>query len=282
MFDWLDKGVLAESSVIGTKESTAQVVRSFDSCEGTREELTTTTQHPYLFTTSLVALAQERGVKTVYATVTSLARTPSGSFTLTATCRDSHVHLTLPATAVVLAAGPWTGSLANQLLGSNGLGRAGKIDGSRAHSVVLRPGCERTLPAQALFTSIKTRESWSEPEIYVRSPSPSWTHTDSPIARAEPPRWNGLLLRPYRLLPTPLPRFPRHHLRSSHRRTPLPRWRSFALALACRDARRRGGCESRGRTGLLPPRWEWGSRVGDAAGGSVCGEWTQLLGDYDG
>ena len=44
-----------------------------------------------------------------------------------------------------------------------------------------RPGCERTLPAQAIFTSIKTSKSWSEPEIYVR-PSPP------PSAFSEPPQ----------------------------------------------------------------------------------------------
>lgn len=43
VFDWLDKGVLAESSVIGTKESTAQVVRLHVSRGEGREELTTTT-----------------------------------------------------------------------------------------------------------------------------------------------------------------------------------------------------------------------------------------------
>lgn len=150
-FAWLDPAVLTGTSVLGTKASTAQV-------------------HPYKFTTSMMDLAKTKGVKVVFATVVALVRPDEvgGPFVLRAVERDGGKEVEIPATKIVITAGPWTGRLLKEL-GLKG-GRARGIDGSRAHSVVLRTATSRQLPAQALFTSIKALDTRSthEPEIYVR------------------------------------------------------------------------------------------------------------------
>ncbi|WVF72077.1 hypothetical protein IAT40_006889 [Kwoniella sp. CBS 6097] len=67
---------------------------------------------------------------------------------------------------VVLAAGPWTGNLAEQLLGNKIGGRLG-VTGHRAHSVVLRT--KEELSATCLFTSMTMVDgSAGEPEVYAR------------------------------------------------------------------------------------------------------------------
>ncbi|WVQ98816.1 hypothetical protein IAU59_005947 [Kwoniella sp. CBS 9459] len=70
------------------------------------------------------------------------------------------------ADVVVLAAGPWTGSLAEKLLGNKIGGRLG-VTGHRAHSVVLRT--KEELSATCLFTSMTMADgSAGEPEVYAR------------------------------------------------------------------------------------------------------------------
>ncbi|SCV67300.1 BQ2448_5946 [Microbotryum intermedium] len=159
-FGWLNKDALGETSVLGTKESTAQV-------------------HPRLFTQRIAEIAQqERGFRIVYGTATSLERNVEASSFIvkalptqqegSAATEDSDKEMTLDGVdGLVITAGPWTGSLLTQL-GIKAGGRARRIEGSRAHSVVLRTAESRVLPAQALFTSIKEKKSWSEPEIYNR------------------------------------------------------------------------------------------------------------------
>lgn len=67
---------------------------------------------------------------------------------------------------VVLAAGPWTGSLAVKLLGNKIGGKLG-VTGSRAHSIVLKT--KEELTAHCLFTSMSMADgSVGEPEVYAR------------------------------------------------------------------------------------------------------------------
>ena len=73
---------------------------------------------------------------------------------------------TIDADMVVLAAGPWTGSLATKLLG-NKIGGKLAVSGSRAHSIVLKT--KEPLTAHCLFTSMNMADgSVGEPEVYAR------------------------------------------------------------------------------------------------------------------
>ncbi|KAK4700841.1 hypothetical protein P7C70_g5401, partial [Phenoliferia sp. Uapishka_3] len=153
-FTWLSPSILTSTDIIGTTKSTAQV-------------------HPAKFTNAMFELGRERGVEVVYGTVESMTRSSSGSFSLEVQARDSGEKIKLEATKVVVAAGPWTGKLLGKLGvgGKKGGGRAKGISGSRAHSVVVRtPKDKPSLPAQALFTSIKElqKNTTHEPEIYNR------------------------------------------------------------------------------------------------------------------
>ncbi|GAA5908955.1 hypothetical protein JCM5296_006831 [Sporobolomyces johnsonii] len=152
LFPWLNKDVLTSSSVLGSKDSTAQV-------------------HPEHFTTAMVEEAQKRGVEVVYGTADGLKKRNDGGYKLSVTPRDGAAaadKLELEADQIVVAAGPWTGRLLAQLGIQSGAGRAKGIRGSRAHSVVLKTAEGRDLPAQALFTSIKEKRGHAEPEIYNR------------------------------------------------------------------------------------------------------------------
>lgn len=72
----------------------------------------------------------------------------------------------LPTTHLVLAAGPWTGSLAKTLLPAAQAKTIG-VSGSRAHSLVLKT--EERLTAHALFTDMTLEDGdTAEPEIYAR------------------------------------------------------------------------------------------------------------------
>ncbi|GAA6052587.1 hypothetical protein JCM3770_003257 [Rhodotorula araucariae] len=177
LFPWLNHDLVTASDVLGGRDTTAQV-------------------HPEQLTTFLASAAQDLGVRLVYGTATGIALpvAPDAPYTLSlAPLADDAAAPTAPAAPdastpvavrasgpcphelaadqVVVAAGPWTGAL----LASFGLagtgaqaGRAAEIEGSRAHSVVLRTAEGRDLPAQALFTSIKETGGHAEPEIYNR------------------------------------------------------------------------------------------------------------------
>lgn len=72
----------------------------------------------------------------------------------------------VPADCVVLAAGPWTGKLAIDLLGKSIGGKLG-VEGHRAHSIVLKT--KQDLSAHCLFTSMTLEDgSMGEPEVYTR------------------------------------------------------------------------------------------------------------------
>ncbi|KAL8283531.1 hypothetical protein RQP46_005634 [Phenoliferia psychrophenolica] len=148
---WLSPSILASSSTLGTPSTTAQV-------------------HPAKFTRALLDLSLRTGnVEVRYGTVTSFSGDTSKGFALEIQPKGGGEPEKLKADKVVVAAGPWTGTL---LKGMGVKGRASRIGGERAHSVVVRTSEERPpLPAQALFTSIKTKgvgAGTHEPEIYNR------------------------------------------------------------------------------------------------------------------
>lgn len=183
--NWIVQEQIKGYEEIGDTDATAQV-------------------HPYYFTTSMIRLAEERGVKVIIGAVTSLnfvdipgsshRMTPppseyhhsdppspalsstSLSSTSSATSRRKgvnavvyldqfHQEHVLEATDVILAAGPWTSKLYP----------AAPISGLRAHSVTITPS--EPVSAYALFTKITVPP---RPHSAL-SRSPSRSGSQSPI-----------------------------------------------------------------------------------------------------
>jgi glycine/D-amino acid oxidase-like deaminating enzyme len=153
--DWLDPHSVSGYEEMGDPSTTAQV-------------------HPYLFTTSMVQLAEDKGVKVVYGSATSInIGSDSGVESVSYTSKEDGKQETLSASYVVLSAGPWTQNIWPKA----------PISALRAHSVTIRPS--RSVSAYALFTSItlpkdfyansstpsravKRSEQTTTPEIYAR------------------------------------------------------------------------------------------------------------------
>ncbi|KAK4053328.1 hypothetical protein OIO90_003940 [Microbotryomycetes sp. JL221] len=147
-FAWLSKEALREGSVLGSRETTAQV-------------------HPGLFTPAIAEIVKQQGVRVIVATAKAFERSADGStMSVKAETQEGEQVSVEGVTDLAVCAGPWTGQLL-QRFGIDG-GRANDIVGSRAHSVVIRPPEGKVLPAQALFTSVKEGNRLHEPEIYNR------------------------------------------------------------------------------------------------------------------
>lgn len=145
--DWLVPDLLMEYESMSGPGETAQV-------------------HPYLFTTSMAKLAEEKRAKIILGSVNDIACSNNGIQSVTYTDKETGESRTIPATDVVVAAGPWTRSVFPQA----------PISAVRAHSVVIEP--TRPVSAYTLFTTIelpanfypskKSRPSVATPEIYAR------------------------------------------------------------------------------------------------------------------
>ncbi|GJE93434.1 FAD dependent oxidoreductase [Phanerochaete sordida] len=115
--------------------------------------------HPYLFTTSMLALAQDRGVRFVRGRAGAV-HVAAGAVTGVAyTAEDASEH-TLPASHVVVAAGAWSPALVQGL----------PVSGTRAHSITVRPPAGTRVAPYVLFTEIALgrRGARASPEIYAR------------------------------------------------------------------------------------------------------------------
>jgi len=126
--DWVVPESVVAYQEMGTPENTAQV-------------------HPYLFTTSMAELAEEMGVRIVIGSATRVLQASNGSGRVEGVeyredDGDGSIH-TLPATHVVLSAGPWTPSVWKKV----------PISGSKAYSVTIRPS--RPISAYAIFTQLE-------------------------------------------------------------------------------------------------------------------------------
>ena len=118
---------------------------------------TTAQVHPYLFTTSMSALAEERGVKILFGSVLSINQRGNTVESVTyEEQKDSQPH-TITTTDVILCSGPWVRSLYP----------AAPISALRAHSVVIRPS--RPISAYAIFTEIKLPHGFERTNTSVRS-----------------------------------------------------------------------------------------------------------------
>lgn len=151
--DWVDAESLRLYDEMGDPSTTAQV-------------------HPYQFTTSMAALAQEKGAEIKEgASVKSINYSADGkavkSVTYTDTLNGDKTE-TIEVSDVIVAAGPWTRSVLPEA----------PISALRAHSVTIRPS--RPVSAYALFTQIKLPSNFEgkgkngrgsqivTPEIYAR------------------------------------------------------------------------------------------------------------------
>ena len=133
---------------------------------------TTAQVHPYQFTRSMATLAEEKGVKVILGSATSINNSSDAINSVTYTDKATSQTHTIPATDVIISAGPWTQSIYPPA----------PISALRAHSVTIRPS--RPVSAYALFTEItlprdfgRTNESTRSkrahtkhvtPEIYAR------------------------------------------------------------------------------------------------------------------
>jgi glycine/D-amino acid oxidase-like deaminating enzyme len=107
--NWFDQDCIKSYSEMGTPSTTAQV-------------------HPYQFTTSMAELATEAGAKIIFGSVTAIDDFGNAVKGVTYEDKETrHIH-TLPATDVILAAGPWTSHVFPEA----------PIDAIRAHSVVIK------------------------------------------------------------------------------------------------------------------------------------------------
>ncbi|THH18898.1 hypothetical protein EW146_g2187 [Bondarzewia mesenterica] len=122
--------------------------------------------HPYLFTTAMLDLAIERGVRFIKGRVTSI-QSDAGHVTgvqYTPTDGSSTEGVNLTADSVILAAGAWSPSLLPSL----------PISGYRAHSIVIHPSVSTDgIAPYVLFTSIVLSGDGRTvtPEIYPRPDS---------------------------------------------------------------------------------------------------------------
>lgn len=131
--------------------------------ESMSDPVETAQVHPYLFTTSIAKLAEEKGVNIVLGKVTNIDQESDQVKSVTYTDKASGESHTIPATDVIVSAGPWTRKVFPPA----------PISATRAHSVVIRP--TRPVSAYTLFTNIELpsasnpkRSTVVTPEIYAR------------------------------------------------------------------------------------------------------------------
>jgi glycine/D-amino acid oxidase-like deaminating enzyme len=118
--------------------------------------------HPYLFTTSMFALAQAKGLRFISGRAIAIEESHGQVTGVTYTHNVNDVQETadVPATHVIVAGGPWSPTLIPKL----------PISGSRAHSITIHPPPDSTIAPYVLFTSIIIPPSRKPvtPEIYSR------------------------------------------------------------------------------------------------------------------
>jgi glycine/D-amino acid oxidase-like deaminating enzyme len=138
--DWIDAVCIRSYEEIGDSQAAAQV-------------------HPYLFTTSMVTLAEEKGLKVVFGSATSINQGNDGRVESVEYMakEDRRIH-TVSATHVVLSAGPWTQKVWTKA----------PIQAMRAHSVTIRP--TRPVSAYAFFTEIQLPKDFKDGEASEKHP----------------------------------------------------------------------------------------------------------------
>ncbi|KAF5365324.1 hypothetical protein D9758_005419 [Tetrapyrgos nigripes] len=144
---WVDEESTYSYSPMAPKGHTAQV-------------------HPYLFTTSMMSLAQEKGVEFISGRVTNVLQDHTSGKITGVTYLESNPdsgapkEVTISATDVIIAAGAWCPSI--DIVSSL------PISATRAHSVTVRPQPSVTISPYVLFTEISLSGANVSPEIYAR------------------------------------------------------------------------------------------------------------------
>ncbi|THV05708.1 FAD dependent oxidoreductase [Dendrothele bispora CBS 962.96] len=123
--------------------------------------------HPYLFTTSMMELAKEKGAELISGRVTEVLETDGKVTGVRLVKPDSDEEPeTMPATDVIITAGAWSPSILPAL----------PISATRAHSITIhpQPSSQVTIAPYVLFTEISfsasggARTTRVSPEIYAR------------------------------------------------------------------------------------------------------------------
>ena len=139
--DWIVPESITSYTELGIPENTGQV-------------------HPYLFTTSVASLAEQKGVKIVIGSVEKINYSRDGrkAESVTYKLKNTSETYELPATDIVIATGPWTKFVFP----------AAPIRESRNHSIVVRPA--KPTSAYVLFPELqpKVPQKRIPPEIYSR------------------------------------------------------------------------------------------------------------------
>ena len=118
---------------------------------------TTAQVHPYQFTTAMAKLAEEGGVKIVLGLVSDIDRSGGQVRSVTYEDKETSKSQTIPATDVIVAAGPW----------SKRVYPPAPIAAMRAHSVTITPS--RPISAYAVFTEISLPADFGRTDMFVKS-----------------------------------------------------------------------------------------------------------------
>lgn len=121
---------------------------------------TTAQVHPYQFTTSMATLAEEKGVKIIIGSVLRIERVDNAVKSVTYKDKTTNQSHTIPATNVIVSAGPWTKSIYPPA----------PIAALRAHSITIRPS--KPISAYAIFTEISLPSNSGRTTTSVKSKRP--------------------------------------------------------------------------------------------------------------
>ena len=140
--DWLLPGSLKSYEELGTPSNSGQV-------------------NPYMFTKTLAELAEEKGAKIIIGSATAIDFKKDSQGIKSVQYTQNGITNSLPATDILLSAGPWTPKLFPRV----------QLKTPRGHSVVVKPS--RTMSPYVLFPNIVAPpngnlEQILSPEIYPR------------------------------------------------------------------------------------------------------------------
>ena len=136
--DWFAADSVKNYSEMGDPSTTAQV-------------------HPYQFTTAMAELAREKGAEILLGSVTSIDKAGDAVQSVTYEDKDTLQSRTIPATDVVISAGPWTKNIYP----------SAPISALRAHSVTIRPS--KPISAYAVFTEISLPRDFGRTDTFVKA-----------------------------------------------------------------------------------------------------------------